>query len=162
MGQPGDIRAMSGQESVDTERAVVTTYVPAYQKSAWEEHADDLGMSQSEFVRSMVQAGRRGFGGITYDDMRSEETDSSASSDQNPDAPVRTEKPRSVGTDPGGSMRETVLQTLERDGPLSWEELVEAVIGDIEGDLEDAIIQLDDENRIRHRPRDGKYILVED
>ena len=45
----------------DVERAVVKTYVPAYQKDAWVDHADRLDMSQSEFVRTMVQAGRSGF-----------------------------------------------------------------------------------------------------
>jgi len=41
--------------------SVVKTYVPEYQKDEWREHADDLDMSLSEFVRTMVQAGRRGF-----------------------------------------------------------------------------------------------------
>ncbi|MFB6163521.1 MAG: DUF5805 domain-containing protein [Halococcoides sp.] len=41
--------------------AVVKTYVPEYQKDEWQTHADDLDMSLSEFVRTMVQAGRRGF-----------------------------------------------------------------------------------------------------
>ena len=43
------------------DRRSVKTYVPAEQKDRWQEHADELGMSQSEFVRTMVQAGRRGF-----------------------------------------------------------------------------------------------------
>ncbi|MDZ7701745.1 MAG: DUF5805 domain-containing protein [Halobacteriales archaeon] len=43
------------------ERVGVKTSVPRYQKEAWTEHADALDMSQSEFVRTMVQAGRRGF-----------------------------------------------------------------------------------------------------
>ena len=46
----------------DTSRTQVRTYVPAYQKSEWESHADELDMSQSEFVRTMVQAGRTRFG----------------------------------------------------------------------------------------------------
>jgi len=43
------------------DRRSVKTYVPEDQKAIWQDHADDLGMSQSEFVRTMVQAGRRGF-----------------------------------------------------------------------------------------------------
>ena len=43
------------------ERTSVRTYVPEYQKEAWAAHADELDMSQSEFVRTMVQAGRSGF-----------------------------------------------------------------------------------------------------
>lgn len=45
----------------DTETKRVQSYVPAYQKEIWSEHADTLGMNQSEFIRSMVQAGRRGY-----------------------------------------------------------------------------------------------------
>jgi len=48
-------------EKADTERSTVMTYVPAHQKSEWTAHADELGMSQAEYVRTMVQAGRKGF-----------------------------------------------------------------------------------------------------
>ena len=48
-------------EEADTVRTSVRTYLPEYQKAKWEEHAEELGMSRSEFVRTMVQAGRRGF-----------------------------------------------------------------------------------------------------
>lgn len=36
----------------------VTTYVSAETKEVWKEHADELGMSLSRFVESMVNAGR--------------------------------------------------------------------------------------------------------
>jgi antitoxin component of RelBE/YafQ-DinJ toxin-antitoxin module len=45
----------------DQDRASIMTYIPQYQKDVWVEHAAALGMSQSEFVRTMVQAGRRDF-----------------------------------------------------------------------------------------------------
>lgn len=45
----------------DDERKTAKTYIPAYQKEEWKEHADELGMSQSEFIRCMVQAGRKVF-----------------------------------------------------------------------------------------------------
>ncbi|AWB27311.1 DUF5805 domain-containing protein [Halococcoides cellulosivorans] len=41
--------------------SVVKTYMPEAQKDEWRDHADELDMSLSEFVRTMVQAGRRGF-----------------------------------------------------------------------------------------------------
>jgi hypothetical protein len=44
------------------DRVPVTTRVPGYQKEAWLDDADELDMSQSEFVRTMVQAGRRELG----------------------------------------------------------------------------------------------------
>jgi len=48
-------------EESETERSTVMTYVPAYQKAEWKEHAAELGMSQAEYVRTMVQSGRKGF-----------------------------------------------------------------------------------------------------
>jgi hypothetical protein len=51
---------MSNEKSEDDmeQRTVVKTYIPKYQKEMWSEHANKLNMSQSEFVRCMVQAGR--------------------------------------------------------------------------------------------------------
>lgn len=45
----------------EQETVAVRTYVPEYQREIWKERADDLGMSLSEFVRTMTQAGSRGF-----------------------------------------------------------------------------------------------------
>lgn len=45
----------------DDEPVAVTTYVPAYQRDEWRRAAENLDMSLSEFVRSMVQAGKAGF-----------------------------------------------------------------------------------------------------
>ncbi|APE95445.1 DUF5805 domain-containing protein [Halodesulfurarchaeum formicicum] len=128
---------MSNSEQ-ETDRSAVTTYVPAYQKSAWADHADELGMTQSEFVRTMVQAGRRGFGDT--------EPDSTQSSDANP----------------RGNVRETVLQALGSNGPLSWEELLETVTDELESQLETALIDLQENGQIGHRPRDGTYTLQDE
>ena len=123
-------------DSADTSRKSVKTYVPAYQKDEWRSHADELGMSQSEFVRTMVQAGRRGF------ESGREEPDS-------PDA------------DPGGNGLETrVLELLEND-TYSWDELLEAVSDDVESRLDDALEELQARNRIRYSGRHGGYTVVE-
>lgn len=121
-----------------SDRVGITTYIPAYQKSTWEAHAEELNMSQSEFVRTMVQAGRHGF----------DKTD--------------RDSPGSSGSNPGGNITETVLQALETEDRLSWEELLETVVGDLESRLEDAIIDLQEEGRITHHPRDGTYSLQND
>lgn len=151
---------MPNQDSVDTESTVVTTYVPAYQKAEWEEHADDLGMSQSEFVRSMVQAGRRGFGSIDGDERTSEYVDGTNSTGQQNSTTNSVEDRGFEGSNPRGKLSETVLQTLEKNGPLSWDELVEEVVGDVEDRLDEAIYELQTENEITHSPRAGKYVLV--
>ncbi len=122
----------------DSERTEVSTYVPRYQKEVWREHADDLGMSQSEFVRTMVQAGRRGF-------------------------QVDNVEPSSPDTAPrGGGLESRVLAVLETEGTLSWDELVDAVSGDFEDRLEEALDTLQRENVIQYRGRRGGYTVVSD
>lgn len=125
-------------EDTDTSRTAVRTYVPAYQKEQWQRHADELGMSQSEFVRTMVQAGRSGF------DLEPEEGGSSDAT-------------------PGVEGLETrVLSTLESNEFMSWEQLVEALAGDLEDRLDDALGDLQGSNRIRYSGRHGGYTLVND
>jgi hypothetical protein len=63
--------------------------------------------------------------------------------------------------DPRGSDLETgILVALDEEGPLDWDELVDEVIGDLEDRLEAIVEDLDDANRIRHKPRGG-YVLRE-
>jgi hypothetical protein len=124
-------------ETTDTTRTTVKTYVPSYQKSEWQDHADRLDMSQSEFVRTMVQAGRRGFDG-------------------------GREEPGSPDENPGGNALETrVLELLSSD-TYTWDELLEAVTDDVESRLDDALEQLQADNRIRYSGRHGGYTIVED
>ncbi|MFB6085979.1 MAG: DUF5805 domain-containing protein [Halodesulfurarchaeum sp.] len=117
------------------ERVAITTYVPSFQKAEWESHAEALDMSQSEFIRTMVQAGRRGFGDST------------------------PEEPDSRRANPGGDVRQTVLQRLESQGELSWEELYDEIATDLETRVEEAIIELQEEGLITHKPRNGTYAI---
>lgn len=122
----------------ESARIAVNTYVPTDQRDRWRAHAETLGMSQSEFVRSMVQAGRRGF--------------SIGDSSTNP---VEHDLP---GSHPrSDALKTTVLELLQTGGRLEWSELVEELTGDLEEDLEAAIVELLDENRIEHSPRRGGY-----
>lgn len=127
---------------MDTSRAVVKTYVPAYQKRIWAEHADDLGMSQSEFLSTMVQAGRRGFDPVPETDRSSEQDPSAATSSSS-----------------NNDFEDRVEEILEESGPLSWEELVAALTDDIERRLEDALQELQSENRVSYSGRGGGYTL---
>lgn len=92
----------------ETDRTVAKTYVPRYQKDIWRREAEDLGMSQSEFLRTMVQAGRSEMG------LEGE----------------------SGGTTPGENGLESRIQALLRDGPREWEELVEEFTADLEATVE--------------------------
>jgi len=120
------------------DRAVVKTYVPTEQKSRWSEHADELDMSQSEYLRTMVQAGRRGF----LDDH---------------------EEGGSGDATPGGSdLEDRVLESVSEGAVVSWDELVAELSGDFEDRLDDAVQSLVEGGEIRHDPRQGGYVRRED
>lgn len=132
----------------DTSRTAVRTYVPAYQKSIWKEHAQELEMSQSEFVRTMVQAGRRNFEvpSVSEADESTHDTAGGAVS---------------IDTSSSTTLDEHVLDILDKDGHLSWDELRESLIGDFEDQLENALSRLQDSNRVRYSGRHGGYTAVE-
>ena len=119
------------------DRAVVKTYVPADQKAAWADHADELDMNQSEFLRCMVQAGRRGF------DLD----------------PVET---RSPPVTPGvDGLRDRVLAVLADGGYVGFDALVDELTADLEARVDDLLATLVAEGRVRHRNVEGGYALVD-
>jgi len=170
-------RRVTTERDADTSRTAVKTYVPAYQKRLWADHADELGMSQSEFVRTMVQVGRSDFS--PPEEMTGEPGEFSASREQEESAKEQDRgkmEPRSGGATPrveggetgssqtgsdenGDDLTDRVLEVLDRDGVLSWDELVEAVTDDIERQLDEAVQNLQDENAIRYSGREGGYTV---
>lgn len=121
----------------------VKTYVPAYQRENWRDHADELDMSLSEFVRTMTQAGRRGFdleGGT-------KNADDPGSSDANPR---------------GDGLEDLILDTLREEGSASWATLVDAATDDVEDRLDETLGRLQDEGRVQHSGRAGGYTLSEE
>ncbi|GGN88462.1 MULTISPECIES: DUF5805 domain-containing protein [Haloarcula] len=133
-----------------TERTSVRTYVPAYQKERWREHADELDMSQSEFVRTMVQAGRSGF-----------EPPESASTGGVPDSGGR-EEPTSPDTTPGVDGLKTRVQDVLADGGhYDWDELLAELTDDIEQRLDETLQELQSSGRVRYSGRHGGYVLDE-
>lgn len=136
---------MAGESEVDTSRTVVQVYVPAYQRAQWDEHAEKLDMSRSEFVKSMVQAGRRGFGA---DDVDTSEEARTAETTQTGD-PLASED----------LLRERILDCLDEHDCLSWDDLLTEVAGDIEDRIENVLGTLQSEGTIRHSGRKGGYVL---
>lgn len=126
----------------DDDRVAVKTYVPQYQKEIWQAQADDLEMSQSEFVRTMVQAGRQEF-----------EIPSGKSTGGS-----------STGTDTttDDEFANRILEVLDRKGVLGWDGLVEALVDDVEAELDAELQRLQDENTIRYSGREGGYVLTTD
>ncbi|WP_158854115.1 DUF5805 domain-containing protein [Halorhabdus sp. CUG00001] len=130
-------------DETPTSRKSVKTYIPAYQKEAWQDHADDLDMSQSEFVRTMVQAGRRHFSDEDLSEQPASESQSASSASEQIE------------------LTEQIRQLLEAHQVLTWEELVEEVIGDLERDLEESLDELQEANVVKYSGRDGGYRLVD-
>lgn len=129
----------------DVERTSVRTYVPAYQKETWSEHADELEMSLSEYVRTMVQAGKRGFDGV----------DESAS-ETNP------EEPGSSDATPGvDGLESSVLEALA-DGPLEFDDLVDIVADDFRRDVDEVLGRLEEQGRVEHDRLEGGYRVTDD
>ncbi len=135
------VDTVSGTKRMSDDRRSVKTYVPADQKTRWQRHADELGMSQSEFVRTMVQAGRRGF--TVGEGSTPEET-------------------RSKGSNPGGHDLETRIESAIADGHSSWDDLVDAVFDDFEDRLEETLESLQKRDRVRYSGREGGYTLVDE
>lgn len=130
----------------DTERVGVRTYVPRYQREAWDRDAAELDMSRAEFVRTMVQAGRRSFDLI----------DSESTADTDEDTGDRDSTPGVHG------LEDQLLGLLESDGHLSWDELVAGLTDDIEDRLEETLDELQRHNRVQYNGRRGGYTLVDD
>lgn len=129
-------------QDVETERVTVSTYVPELQKQQWDEHADRLGMNQSEFVRTMVQTGRR-----LYNDTESPVKDRAHSG---ADSESRND-----------SLAEEVLDVLSSNTYASWDEILGELTGDMEERIEGALDELQREDRIRYSGKNDGYSLVE-
>ena len=120
-------------DSEDSTQTVAKTYIPKYQKEEWVDHANRLDMSQSEFIRTMVQAGRRHFA----EDV---------------------EKPDDTDANPGGNDLETQILDELRQEPMEWDTLTDRVIGSLEEQLRTAVVDLQDVDKISHDPELGYTI----
>jgi len=133
-----------------SERATVRTYVPAYQKERWQEHADELDMSQSEFVRTMVQAGRSGFEPPESEDSGGQTSQPSPAEHHDSDA------------NPGGDgLEDRVTKVLADGDHYDWDDLLSALTDDIEQRLDDTLQELQSDGRVRYSGRHGGYVLSE-
>ncbi|MFB6207345.1 MAG: DUF5805 domain-containing protein [Haloglomus sp.] len=152
----------------ETERVSVSTYIPAYQRETWEAEAESMDVSRSEYVRLMVQAGRRSFDldGTDGSGPESAENGTSSNVDDSPGTGVTEHNPgegHRSGSDPGGNaLRERVLDILDSDGYLGWNELVDELTDDLEGRLEETLDELLTSGRVKHSGRHGGYTVVED
>ncbi|WP_246045720.1 DUF5805 domain-containing protein [Halorussus ruber] len=69
----------------------------------------------------------------------------------------------SEDSNPGGDGLETrLLELLDSEDHLSWDQLVEELAGDFEDRLEDTLQELQNENRVQYSGRRGGYTVVGD
>lgn len=158
-------------EDVDTSRVAVKTYVPAYQKEAWAAEAEELDMSQSEFVRTMVQAGRRGFLDeldTDLDPVPEADTDgSTASEDSEPDATADVDaSDATTQNEPGADgqaidIADRAFHLIAAEEPIDWDDLHTELVGDLEAELDRSLQELQAENRITYSGREGGYVVLE-
>lgn len=126
---------MAADGSDDGSNVRVQTYVPPAQHEEWERRAESMDMSLSEFVRTMTQAGKRGF-------EEAVETDRSEKSPATPSSNADSQ---------GSRLEDRVRSALPAEGYLEWDELVNAVQEDFEVALGDAIDELVEADEIEHR-----------
>ncbi|MFT4883524.1 MAG: hypothetical protein ACI8U4_001031 [Natronomonas sp.] len=135
--------------SSDGERVSVQTYVSSSQRELWREEADDLDMSQAEYVRTMIQAGRRSF-----------DLDSGSSLNTNPRNP---DQPDSDHPTPGvDGLKDRILDVLRSEEFADWDTLLAGVTDDIEDRLEETLDELQSEDRVRYSGRHGGYTVIDD
>ncbi|WP_115891238.1 DUF5805 domain-containing protein [Haloferax sp. Atlit-48N] len=143
--------------SDEVDRATVQTYLPAHQKAVWKDHADRLGMSQSEFVRTMVQAGRRDFDVPSRGDEAATTpgVDGGKTGDQNDGSN------QEGGSENNGGFEGRIVEALAVDSHRSWDDLVAALTDDIEDRLESTLQELQSKGRVVYSGRHGGYTLAE-
>jgi len=126
---------------MDDERVSVQTYVPSTQRERWRKEAAELDMSNAEYVRTMVQAGRRSFDLYTADDA-----------------------PESAISDPtpGVKLEDRVLEVLREEEFSDWDRLLAGVTDGIEDRLEGTLDDLQAAGRIKYSGRHGGYTVVDD
>lgn len=130
------------------ERVQVQTYVSDTQEDIWRDEAEEMDMSIAEYLRTMVQAGRRSF-----------DLDTGAS------AADRTggEEGGLERSTPGvGDLEDRILDVLREEEFADWERIVDGVTDGVEERIEDTLQDLQTDGRIQHSPRRGGYTVIDD
>jgi hypothetical protein len=130
----------------DDERVAVQTYVSSAQRDQWQREAERKDMSQAEYVRTMVQAGRRSF-----------DLDGSATTES------ETRGPQDPTTTPGvADLKDRVLDVLQETEFADWDALLSGITEGIEERLEETLEELQSEDRIRYSGRHDGYTVIDD
>lgn len=128
---------MSVESHQDIEGTVLNVYLPKSQKEEWEQHAAEMDLELSRYVREMVQSGRRPW--------------------------YSGDRKRTVRDQPGDTepLKQQVLEALQRSQSLDYEDLLEVVTDNIQNRLDSAITELKDEGRVHQNPRGDLFLPKE-
>lgn len=113
-------------------RKRVRTSAPEDQIEIWEKEADEMNVTRAEYMRTMIQAGRRNFG---------------------------LAEPQDTAESDGIDVEERVIEALEQHGELSWDELLEIAVGDVEEEVESTINTLEENDRVQVSLRNNSVSL---
>lgn len=128
---------MTTTDTNDQSTVTVQCTVSEYQRSEWQAHANELGMSLSEFIRCMTQAGRNGF--------TDRDHESTSSSTNNSDAEQRSEATITID----------LVDIIREQGPTRWDTLMSV----IETQVDEAMNSLQSTGTVLHSGKEGGYIV---
>ena len=137
--QSGTERDDGPDDPPESDGESVEITVPPNLLAAWEHRARKAKLSVSEYVVRMAEAGRMS---------------------------VQME-PSGVGDDAGTTMSveqltDDVVERLRHEDAVSWEQLLETISSNLEGNLEEALERLQEDDVVRYSGLEGGYKLVED
>ena len=104
--------------------------VPKDEFEKWMQEREELNMSKSEYCRNMVRAGRR-------------------------ELNVESEHPDNQVTQLD-EIEDEVIKRLSTSEPTSFEEIIEMLVGDIEDEVQEVLLEND---RAVYLPKEDGYIL---
>lgn len=91
-----------------------------------------MNVTRAEYMRTMIQAGRRNFG---------------------------LAEPQDTAESDGIDVEERVIEALEQHGELSWDELLEIAVGDVEEEVESTINTLEENDQVQVSLRNNSVSL---
>lgn len=111
----------------------------------WVEDANDMGVSNAEWARRMIRAGRRQWG---YDWTEEAEVPH-IQADTTPSDP--SEEAKVI-------IKDAILRNLAADEGLSRDEILDLVAQDVERMILESLEKLMDEEEVQNRPSKGGFI----
>ena len=125
------------------EQRKIGPYIP----TEWVEEAAQSEVSNAEWYRRMIRAGRRQWG---YDHI------------EEPEEPgLQFDEPGQASDHPAGDLRESILRNLSTTDGVDQEELAELLLDDLQDQMEVALQDLKDDGKVDIDLNKGGWIKTE-